>query len=71
MKIGAAVRHYRAKMDISQEAAARLADVSLATWNAVENDKTSPTLQTTSQMASALRVTVADLLAFRGETEAA
>lgn len=64
MKIGAAVRHYRAKLGISQEKAARLADVSLATWNAVENDNTAPTLQTTIQMAKALEVSVDDLLRF-------
>ncbi len=56
-----AVRELRERLGISQEKAARLADISCVTWRLIENGKHNPSLPVAKRMAKVLGTTIDDL----------
>jgi len=62
-QIGLRARQLRARRGESQEAVARRADISTATYIRLENGKGQPSLDTLIKVAEALQVTVDELLA--------
>lgn len=66
--IGAAVRDYRARLGLTQQAVAELADVAPETLSRIERNRLATSLDLTRRLASALEVSVDDLLGPRKPT---
>ena len=59
---GKRIKIERIKQEISQEQLAELSDLHRTTLGSIENDKTSPTLDSIAKIANALNLTISELL---------
>jgi transcriptional regulator with XRE-family HTH domain len=61
-QIGREARRIRLALGESQEAIARRADISIATYSRIENGHNEPSLDTLRRLAGALQVTIDELV---------